>query len=274
MGFDFFKKKKGKGGDGTQQGDELQFDDIETSGEFLTGPEDPPAPSQDPYRPAAAPPSYPPPPPPVPSQPAYQPPPPAYPDEDITVVNRPPVVPPGPVAGAPAPPRPPAPPGRPVPPGPPANGQVAQPPAPPPVQPPAQPPVQPAAPPQPAVSNGHNGLADDEVTQVLNKPVSTAAVVAWLVVSDGQMRGIDFRLPSGTVRLGLNPACEIHLTGDTFISSQHAEISFRNGAYWLRDLGSTNGLFVNDTRISEIALNDGDQVKAGQTRLVFKSLAL
>ncbi len=104
--------------------------------------------------------------------------------------------------------------------------------------------------------------------------MSTEAVVAWLVVTSGPLRGEDFRLPNGTARLGMSPACEICLSGDTYISSQHAEVSFRNGAYWLRDLNSTNGLFVNGTRASEVALNDGDQVKVGMTLLVFKSLVL
>jgi len=257
MGFDFFKKKKGRGRGSSDHSDELQFDDIETSGEFLTGPADSNGSSRDPY---PAPP--PPPTPPVSHQPMHQPPPPApasaYQDDDITIINRPPVVPPGPAAGSPAQPRPPASPAPPVPPGPPAA------------------PPREMAPPPPSVvtPEPHNGLAPDEVTQVLNKPVSIAAVVAWLVVVDGPLRGTDFRLPTGTVRLGLNPACEIHLPGDTFISSQHAEVSFRNGVYWLKDLSSTNGLFVNDAKISEVALNDGDQVKTGKTRLVYKNLVL
>ncbi len=268
MGFDFFKKKKGRGHDSSDQADELQFDDIDTSGEFLTGSEDSPSQSPDPYpapppapQPTQQPPSASPPPayPPAPSPQA-----PSYLDDDITMVNRPPVLPPSPSAGSPAPPgppatpRPPAPPRAPVSPGPPAlpSGDTVPP------------------PPMPPVPHVPNGLAPDEVTQVLNKPVSTAAVVAWLVVIDGPLRGEDFRLSTGTVRLGLNPDCEIHLPGDKFISSQHAEVSFRNGAYWLRDLGSLNGLFVNDSRVSEVALKDGDQVKMGQIRLVYKSLVL
>lgn len=118
------------------------------------------------------------------------------------------------------------------------------------------------------------GLAEDEVTQVLNKPVSSDAVVAWLVVADGPMRGEDFRLPSGTARLGQHPTCDICLAGDTFISTQHAEIRFQGGKYGIHDLASTNGLFVNGARVSQAALTDGDQIKAGTTLLVFKSVSI
>ncbi len=276
MGFDFFKKKKGRGNNSPDHSDELQFEDIDTSGEFLPGLSDAPAPNQDPYpeppptrpptRPStppsqsvSRPPTYPPVPP--PQAPSYL-------DDDITMVNRPTVVPPVPSAATPAPPGPPAAPGPPAPPGPPVAPSPSPQPGPP------APPSQDIAPPLPPLPNDPNGLAPDEVTQVLNKPVSIVAIVAWLVVIDGPLRGEDFRLPTGTVRLGLNPTCEIHLPGDKFISAQHAEVSFRNGAYWLRDLGSLNGLFVNDSKVSEIALKDGDQVKLGQVRLVYKSLAL
>ena len=117
-------------------------------------------------------------------------------------------------------------------------------------------------------------MADDEVTQVLSTPVARAAVVAWLVIVSGEGRGKDFRLPCGTMRLGQSPNCEIHLPNDTFISTQHTEISFRGGTFWLKDLNSTNGTLVNGVPVAEVALNDDDQVKVGMTELVFKSLKL
>ena len=100
-------------------------------------------------------------------------------------------------------------------------------------------------------------MADDEVTQVLSTPVARAAVVAWLVIVSGEGRGKDFRLPCGTVRLGQGPACEIQLSRDTFISTQHAELSFRGGSFWLKDLNSLNGTLVNGVPVSEVRLTPG-----------------
>ncbi len=117
-------------------------------------------------------------------------------------------------------------------------------------------------------------MSADEVTQVLNKPVSNEALVAWLVVTAGPMRGEDFRLPGGTARLGVHPDCEICITGDKFISAQHAEIRFQGGAYGVHDLNSRNGLFVNETRVTQTALEDGDKVKVGTTVIVFKSVKI
>lgn len=130
----------------------------------------------------------------------------------------------------------------------------------------------PQAPPPPPPVTHH--VADDEVTQVLSTPVTNEALVAWLVVATGAARGRDYRLPGGMLRMGHGPNCEIRIAGDTYISTQHAEITFRQGAFWIKDLNSTNGTFVNEVPVSEIALGDGDRVKVGMTELVFKSLKL
>lgn len=54
---------------------------------------------------------------------------------------------------------------------------------------------------------------------------------------------------------------------DGFVSGSHAEITFDNGAWWLQDLNSTNGTFVNNQRArSRVRLTDGDIVQFGRVR--------
>jgi len=109
---------------------------------------------------------------------------------------------------------------------------------------------------------------------VLNSPVGAESLVAWLVIASTPGRGRDFRLPRGMARIGSDIECEICLNADSYLSSRHAEISFRNGQYYLRDLNSTNGSFVNDGPITEVALHDNDRIRLAQTTLIFKSLNL
>ena len=59
---------------------------------------------------------------------------------------------------------------------------------------------------------------------------------------------------------------------DTRASRHHARIYGRQGALLLADLGSTNGSWVNDRRIEEIALGEGDQIRIGDTILVVESV--
>lgn len=47
-------------------------------------------------------------------------------------------------------------------------------------------------------------------------------------------------------------------------SRVHAEVYFESGAWWARDLGSTNGLFVNGERVHQGRLSDGSVIQAGR----------
>lgn len=59
---------------------------------------------------------------------------------------------------------------------------------------------------------------------------------------------------------------------DSRASRHHARIYGRQGALLLADLGSTNGSWVNDRRVHEIALGEGDQIRVGDTILIVESV--
>jgi EAL domain-containing protein (putative c-di-GMP-specific phosphodiesterase class I) len=64
-------------------------------------------------------------------------------------------------------------------------------------------------------------------------------------------------------RIGRQPRVEIHLDRP-HVSTEHAKIYARDGALWLRDLGSRNGTFVNGKRVvSDPRLECGDIVQLG-----------
>ncbi|HET7027492.1 MAG TPA: FHA domain-containing protein [Candidatus Limnocylindrales bacterium] len=54
---------------------------------------------------------------------------------------------------------------------------------------------------------------------------------------------------------------------DPFASSDHAVLTFRGRAWYLEDAGSTNGTYLNGSRIDGLApLGFGDEVQVGQVR--------
>ena len=53
------------------------------------------------------------------------------------------------------------------------------------------------------------------------------------------------------------------------VSGQHATITIENGSFYLTDLGSTNGTFVNGSRVSKTILKSGDMIKLGAANLKF-----
>ena len=80
-------------------------------------------------------------------------------------------------------------------------------------------------------------------------------VKAMTGVISGRMFPID-----GTNVIGRDPHCDI-VVGGAHVSRRHAEFLIRNGALWVKDLGSSNGSFVNGKRYEEVALQNGDEVK-------------
>ncbi|HET9887658.1 MAG TPA: FHA domain-containing protein, partial [bacterium] len=108
----------------------------------------------------------------------------------------------------------------------------------------------------------------DDVTRFIGAPLPYGATfVAWLVHASGTHRGRDVRLSTGTTRIGSGRDCEIAISGDTYISSRHAEIDVSQGIPRLRDLQSTNGTFLNGKKIREADLNDGDRIRVGTSEL-------
>jgi len=94
----------------------------------------------------------------------------------------------------------------------------------------------------------------------------------WLVPLDGPQTGELFQLSAGRTFVGTSPDCDIVLR-DPSINGRHAEISSTRRGFRIHDLGSTNGTYVNDKRISGEDLIDNDSVRMGRTNFKFKSMS-
>ena len=84
-----------------------------------------------------------------------------------------------------------------------------------------------------------------------------------MVSSDGQ-KPRSVRLDASTT-IGRSVECELRLD-DTYVSQQHARIFDRSGNWYVEDLGSTNGTFVNEQKlVAPAMLTPGDKIRVGQT---------
>lgn len=77
-----------------------------------------------------------------------------------------------------------------------------------------------------------------------------------------------FAISGSTMVVGRSPDCTIHLD-ESSVSSEHARLVRDDGGWRVINLLSTNGTFVNDQKISNSALNDGDRVRFGGAEFVF-----
>lgn len=88
-----------------------------------------------------------------------------------------------------------------------------------------------------------------------------------LVIIYGDDLGRRVPLGAEPTIVGRSSKCDVQLDQES-VSRNHARISRHRNNYVIRDLGSTNGTYVNDELVDEVALRDGDQIKIGRT--IFK----
>jgi pSer/pThr/pTyr-binding forkhead associated (FHA) protein len=94
----------------------------------------------------------------------------------------------------------------------------------------------------------------------------TKAPTSLVVHAPDARRPSSFRL-SGALDIGRAESCQVRLE-DTYASQHHARLSARDGSWYLEDLGSTNGTYVNDRRVqAPVEVRPGDVVKIGKTVL-------
>lgn len=131
--------------------------------------------------------------------------------------------------------------------------------------------------PQPEAASGKTAAA-------LNlSPVGSAdKALAKLIIERGKSVGKQFLLSASESQIGRWDADggvfpDVDLDSDdpeAKISRRHARITFHDGKYFLEDLGSTNGTFINrGKRLSpgtRQQLKDGDEIIVGKTFLRFR----
>jgi len=91
---------------------------------------------------------------------------------------------------------------------------------------------------------------------------------ARLQVMAGQPGGESFEVGQRAV-IGRDPDCEVILQ-EAAVSRRHAEIDWTYLGYVVRDLGSSNGTFVNAAEVGEAVLQEGDLIEVGLVQMRFR----
>ena len=89
-----------------------------------------------------------------------------------------------------------------------------------------------------------------------------------LRILSGSLENQEIELTPDAMTVGRSSACNIKI-GDAGVSSKHAKIWCEDGEYYLMDLGSTNGTFVNERDVDREKLADGDVITFGMTKAAF-----
>jgi hypothetical protein len=109
----------------------------------------------------------------------------------------------------------------------------------------------------------------DNVSPTPAEPEKLEDAYAWLEVADGTANPVRYPVRSADTKIGRYRGNDIALH-DSAISRYHAEIHFTDdGRFIITDMGSKNGIQVNDKEVLEQQLHNNDIIEIGDIRLKF-----
>lgn len=113
------------------------------------------------------------------------------------------------------------------------------------------------------------GTVTDEPNETLLE--ESDANAPRLMITDGRSSQIIITDRSGPFIVGRDPSKCSLAVDDSRASRAHFSITQRDGHFYVQDLGSSNGTFVNGALVQEaLSLNDGDTVEFGRTVATFE----
>jgi hypothetical protein len=99
------------------------------------------------------------------------------------------------------------------------------------------------------------------------KPTKNAKLPRHLVVTAGALAGQTIELDNAPVTIGRAPESTLVLTDD-YASTHHARLVPRDGQWHIEDLGSTNGTYLDKTKVTApTPVPPGAKVRIGKTVL-------
>jgi len=113
-------------------------------------------------------------------------------------------------------------------------------------------------------------VEDGGHTQIFQPPAAgptSQSRTRLLLATGGSTHVIPLESTQLTIGRGLNNDVILE---DTRVSRHHAQLRYRARRFWLSDLGSTNGTYINGEQVAEQALRDGDIISLGGLELTFK----
>lgn len=89
------------------------------------------------------------------------------------------------------------------------------------------------------------------------------AIILSFKIEQGKERVRHFSQPE--IIIGRDPKCDLSMM-DEALSAHHARLAYHHGQWWLEDLNSTNGTFLNREKLTIPAVViAGDNIKCGNT---------
>lgn len=104
-------------------------------------------------------------------------------------------------------------------------------------------------------------ILDPHETSQSHSSPTDSGIRHWLLVADsGALSGQEFAITSENCTIGRGSHCDISIPASQ-LARQHAELTVINNQLHIRDLGSSSGVYINDERVQEGAIQSGDKIR-------------
>jgi pSer/pThr/pTyr-binding forkhead associated (FHA) protein len=91
-----------------------------------------------------------------------------------------------------------------------------------------------------------------------------------LVIQTPGQPSISMYFTQDELTIGRDKACDVSIA-DEMVSAQHARLSFHHGQWWLQDLNSTNGTYLNAERMmAPTVITSGDEIRCGSSLIALQ----
>ena len=115
-------------------------------------------------------------------------------------------------------------------------------------------------------------IANVKITNELKNP-SEVGTHFRLICMTGPNKGKVYYLTGKRILIGRGDKTDIQIV-DTKISREHAELSLTNDSYVITDMSNQNGIMINDLKVKQKKLSDGEKIVLGQTVLKYNVIKI
>ncbi len=112
-------------------------------------------------------------------------------------------------------------------------------------------------------------LTDHEEIQEQEEPKAVLRTVKTKKAADAKMKTA-YRISGRGVIVGRGKECDITVN-HMFLSIEHFQIWYDEGCWYIGDMGSKNGTYLNGSKLKKVKpLSDGDEISFGEISVIFE----